>query len=106
MHATADTRDVINLCGVGRRVIGGVMAPLRVLAKLRAAFAPLNVAQLERYPRGAEVATFLRRCIALTWPGASGGNPALRHNKRMHATADTTVVIFRDRLGAARDARR
>jgi hypothetical protein len=27
-------------------------------------------------------------------------------NKRMHATADTTDVMLRDRLGAARDARR
>ncbi|MCA1591818.1 MAG: hypothetical protein LC754_04020 [Acidobacteria bacterium] len=26
--------------------------------------------------------------------GAGGGNLALRHNKRMHATADTEVVKF------------
>jgi hypothetical protein len=29
-----------------------------------------------------------------------------RHNKRMHATADTKAVMLRHRLGAARDARR
>jgi hypothetical protein len=38
--------------------------------------------------------------------GASGGKNALRHNKRMHATADTTVVIYLQRRGAARDAQR
>jgi hypothetical protein len=40
------------------------------------------------------------------WPGAGGGKLALRHNKRMHATADTTAVIFLQSREAARDARR
>jgi hypothetical protein len=31
---------------------------------------------------------------------------AARPNKRMHATADTTAVKLRERLGAARDAQR
>jgi len=29
-----------------------------------------------------------------------------KHNKRMHATADTTILMLRERRGAARDARR
>ena len=33
-------------------------------------------------------------------------NVELRPNKRMHATADTKVVMFLQRRGAARDARR
>jgi hypothetical protein len=66
---------------------------------LRAAFAPLSVANLERYPRGAYAASFLRRPLALYQQGASGGKSALRHNKRMHATADTNLVMLRERLG-------
>jgi hypothetical protein len=58
------------------------------------------------YPRGPEAAVFLRWRFALSWPGAGGGNRALRHNKRMHATADTQVVIYLQPLGAARDAQR
>jgi len=57
-----------------------------------AASAPLNVAQLERSPRGAGAATSLQRPLAFRWPGAGGGNQALRHNKRMHATADTPAL--------------
>jgi hypothetical protein len=31
--------------------------------------------------------------LCLQVAGARGGNPALRHNKRMHATADTGAVM-------------
>jgi hypothetical protein len=48
----------------------------------------------------------LAAALSLRVAGASGGNLALRHNKRMHATADTQVVINLQSLGAARDARR
>ena len=106
MHPTADTLPVIGSKGSGRRVIGGVMAPLPVLAGLRAASAPLKVAQRERYPRGAEAAAFPQRPFAFRWPGAGGGDLALRHNKRMHATRDTPEVMLRGRGGRARDARR
>jgi hypothetical protein len=71
-----------------------------------AASALLNVAQLERYPRGTGAAPFPRRPLALSWPGAGGGMCALRHNKRMHPTADTNDFMLRERLGAAGDAGR
>jgi len=49
MHPTADTRVVINPRRSGRRVIGGVMAPLRVSAKSWAASAPERAAGVEIY---------------------------------------------------------
>jgi len=52
MHPTADTLPVINLNLAGRRVMPGVMTPLRVPAKLWAASAPLRAAGVERYPDG------------------------------------------------------
>jgi hypothetical protein len=82
------------------------MAPLQAPAISRAASAPLSVAQLERYPRGASVAVFLRRLLAFRWPGAGGGNQALHHNKRMHATRDTNHFMLGGTCGRARDARR
>ena len=93
MHPTADTRAVINLCGAARRVIGGVMPPLRVPAKMQAAFAPMNAADGGRYPRGAGAADLSHSVGGIRVAGAGGGNDALRHNKRMHATRDTLLVI-------------
>ena len=63
-----------------------------------AASAPLRAAEVERYSRGVGAASFPPRLSALSWPGAGGGNYALRHNKRMHATADTIVLISYDSL--------
>ena len=37
---------------------------------------------------------------------AGGGLKMTQSNKRMHATADTTILMLRERCGAARDARR
>src|SRR5215207_1352793 len=106
MHPTADTPLVMNINRLGRRVMPGVMPPLQVSARMGAAFAPLRAAEVARYSRGAGAALFPRRPFALSWPGAGGGKSALRHNKRMHATADTTALKFLQRLGAARDAQR
>jgi hypothetical protein len=47
MHPTADTMVVININGLGRRVMPGVMPPLRASAKWLAASAPLNAAEVK-----------------------------------------------------------
>ncbi len=39
-------------------------------------------------------------------PRSGGSENWTPHNKRMHATADTSDVIYLQPLGAARDARR
>jgi hypothetical protein len=44
--------------------------------------------------------------LCLRVAGACGGNDALRHNKRMHATADPWDFMLRQSCGAARDAQR
>jgi hypothetical protein len=76
------------------------MAPLPAPTILWAASAPLSVARLERYSQCAGAASFPRQPLALSWPGAGGGKQALRHNKRMHATAHTKVLINLARGGA------
>jgi hypothetical protein len=91
LHATALKR-ASHQSRAGRRVNPGVMPPLRAPEKMRAAFAPLNVARLESYSLSF-AAPFPRRPFTACWSGAGGGNHALRHNKRMHATADTKDVI-------------
>ena len=82
------------------------MAPLRVTAKMQAASAPMNAADVVRYLRGAGAADLSHSVSGVRLAGAGGGNSALRHNKRMHATADTTALMLRQSGEAARDARR
>jgi hypothetical protein len=84
----------------------GVMPPLRVSAKLWAAFAPLNAAEVERYPLGPGAMVFSAAALCSPVAGASGGLKALHHNNGMHPTADTLLLIFLQSLGAAGDAGR
>jgi hypothetical protein len=78
----------------GGRVIGSVMAPLQVPAKLLAASAPLKAARVERYAHGADAALFPLWLLAALPSGTGGGKYALHHNKPMHPTADTLLVKF------------
>jgi hypothetical protein len=51
-------------------------------------------------------ASFQHRPSMSCWLGAGGGQLALRHNNGMHPTADTHLVIYFHRSGAAGDAGR
>ena len=84
MRATADTRAVIF----------GYLAGRRVMRALCGGMAEGCAAS--RSPAGNDV-------IA---PRAGFSGSWTPHNKRMHATADTRDIIYQQRRGAARDARR
>jgi hypothetical protein len=66
MHATADTMDVIffQRCGAARDARRYASAPGS--DGLLAAFAPLNAARVDSYPRDPQVASFRRRRFALS----------------------------------------
>jgi hypothetical protein len=76
----------------GGRVIGSVMAPLQVPAKLLAASAPLKAARVERYAHGADAALFPLWLLAALPSGTGGGKYALHHNKPMHPTRFSVAV--------------
>jgi hypothetical protein len=90
MHPTR-LSAALKLNVLGGRVIGGVMVPLPALAKLQAAFAPLSVAELERYPDGVDGAVCTR------WPFV------LRRWARAAASRRSTITTActRPRISAA-----
>ena len=106
MHPTADTRDFIFDSVAGRRVIGGVMAPLQLSAILWAAFAPLSVALLESYALDTSSASLPAAALCIRAAGAGGGNPALHHNNGMQRSADTKAVMLPQPGRAPADAGR
>ncbi|MFL6335827.1 MAG: hypothetical protein ACJ754_21160 [Pyrinomonadaceae bacterium] len=57
------------------------------------------MARLESYALDVGAAFLPAAVLCLRVAGASGGKCALRHNKRMHVTADTQLVISSNGLG-------
>ncbi|MDQ3816431.1 MAG: hypothetical protein M3362_01920 [Acidobacteriota bacterium] len=73
MHPTADTNDVINIRGLGRRVMPGVRR------------------RYDERAQGFEEPVWLRRSA----PRAGFGGSWTPPNKPMHPTADTDDVMLR-----------
>ena len=115
MHPTADTRAVINLGGVARRVMPAFgrsdsSNSRRRLAGGHGARLTSNTAP-DCCRRAA-----LRIIISVAWREVRGSGyrgwrevravSMTRPNKPMHPTADTNDVMLGERLGAAGDGRR
>src|SRR5215210_3331429 len=118
MHPTADTRDVINLRRAARRVMPGVRLLWRYnnsadrrRGRSRWRDGMTEATHAMMFGLTSTQAGDVRHGGGRSSPpdepgGAWWAKGGPQSNKRMHATRDTSVVMYTQRGGRARDARR